>query len=102
MDKDPKTMEPADWLRYLAGELSDKGNVQCGENLRWAAARIQQLEARNAELEAEVEKLREGYREAIDDIDSWGAYASNYFQQKHDLEGCIKMHEKALTAGEVD
>lgn len=29
---------------------------------------------------------------AADDIESWGCYASEYFQEKHDLEGSINFY----------
>ena len=44
----------------------------------------------------EIERLRGKYEEAISDIAEWGAYASEFFQNKHDLEGCIKGHLAAL------
>ena len=36
--------------------------------------------------------------EARDDVQSWGAYASEYFQKKHDLAGHFHKYEKAITA----
>jgi hypothetical protein len=36
--------------------------------------------------------------EAADAIDSWGSYASGYFQVKHDLEGDISKAKSAITA----
>lgn len=48
-----------------------------------------------ADLEAENTRLREALTAAADDIESWGAYASYFFQQKHDLQGAI---DKARTA----
>ena len=47
-------------------------------------------------LEQENERLREKYEEAISDIAEWGAYAPEFFQNKHDLEGCIEKHRAAL------
>jgi hypothetical protein len=43
----------------------------------------------NAGLRAEVGRLRESLSEAADEIESWGAYASEYFQQKHSLDGTV-------------
>ena len=48
-----------------------------------AAAELRRLHEVNAEL---VEALRE----AADEIDSWGSYASDYFRIKHDLAGSIR------------
>ena len=46
---------------------------------------------------AERNRLRHLLAEAADDIESWGAYASEYFQQKHDLAGCVAKYRNALT-----
>jgi hypothetical protein len=35
-------------------------------------------------------------KDARDDIESWGAYATDYFQDKWDLEGCIKRYDEVL------
>jgi hypothetical protein len=43
----------------------------------------------NAELKAECEALRILLLEAAEEIDTWGAYASDYFQEKHDLAGRV-------------
>lgn len=55
----------------------------------------------NAELRAEVEALRKWLLEAAEEIDTWGSYASDYFQEKHGLRGCVdKFHAAALGQGE--
>jgi hypothetical protein len=43
-----------------------------------------------------ITKLEAGYREAISDIADWSAYASDYFQEKHDLAGCLARHRALL------
>ena len=48
----------------------------------------------------EIERLREKYEEAIDDIEEWGAYASEYFQEKWELKECIEQHRAALKEAE--
>jgi len=49
--------------------------------------------------EREALKLAlEALEEAADAIDSWGSYASGYFQVKHDLEGDISKAKSAITA----
>ena len=48
----------------------------------------------------EIERLREKYEEAIDDIEEWVAYASEYFQEKWKLKECIEQHRAALKEGE--
>ena len=55
----------------------------------------------NAELKAEVEELRKSLLDAAEEIDAWGSYASDYFQEKHDLAGCVaKFHAAAMGKGE--
>ena len=48
----------------------------------------------------EIERLREKYEEAIDDIEEWGAYAPEYFQEKWKLKECIEQHRAALKEAE--
>lgn len=48
-------------------------------------------------LRHRVGELEAGYAVAIEDIDSWAAYAPEYFQRKHDLSGCVKRHKKILS-----
>ena len=47
--------------------------------------------------DAEIERLRAVLVEARDDVGSWGAYASPYFQEKWDLEGNIARIDAALS-----
>ena len=42
-------------------------------------------------------KLRELLDEAVQEIEAWGAYASDYFQQKHDLAGTVARFKAALS-----
>ena len=49
------------------------------------------------EAEAEIERLRAQLVEAIEDIESWGAYAEDYFKEKWDFAGCVERHKSALT-----
>jgi hypothetical protein len=49
-----------------------------------------------ADLAAENGRLRELLREAVEDIESWAGYASEYFQDKHDLAGCLARYRAAL------
>lgn len=41
------------------------------------------------EAAKEIERLRAALSEAIDMVQDWGGYASEYFQQKHDLPGQV-------------
>lgn len=58
--------------------------------------RIEELEQRLAEAQNTVNALREGYAACLVDLESWATYASDYFQQKHDLQGNIKNHQDTL------
>ena len=69
-------------------EMIDALDVQAGS--------IEAVQAANQRLAAERDKLRtqnqalvEALEDATDEIESWGAYASEYFQEKHDLAGNV-------------
>lgn len=47
------------------------------------------------ELREENKRLRGLLAEAADCVADWGAYASDYFQRKHDLAADIKRFRKA-------
>lgn len=46
-------------------------------------------------MACEIDKLRILIADAADDIEAWGAYASEYFQQKHDLAGNVAKYREA-------
>ncbi|WP_236166669.1 hypothetical protein [Pseudomonas juntendi] len=49
------------------------------------------------QLRAENDGLRKALLEASEEVATWGAYASEYFQEKHDLAGCVaKIHAAAM------
>lgn len=49
------------------------------------------------QLKSENEALRNSLIEASEEIAAWGSYASDYFQDKHDLAGCVeKFHSFAV------
>ncbi|MGN8278135.1 hypothetical protein, partial [Pseudomonas sp. SMN5] len=55
------------------------------------------LEEVALELLAENEVLRKMLVDASEEVATWGAYASEYFQQKHNLAGCVaKFHDAAM------
>lgn len=78
MNKQPEALRLADILESWKGVVSNE-----------AAAELRRLHEVNAEL---VEALRE----AADEIEGWGAYASPYFQEKHDLEGSVAAVHTAI------
>jgi hypothetical protein len=51
-------------------------------------------------LEDRVRVLEAALTEAIDDIEEWGAYASDYFKDKHGLAECVAKHRAALASKE--
>lgn len=53
---------------------------------------------RVALAETQVEQLRAALAEAREDVASWGAYASDYFQEKWDLAGDLARIDAALEA----
>jgi hypothetical protein len=50
----------------------------------------------NAKWEAENKRLREALENAADDLEHWGAYASDYFKKKWNLQGDIDAARAAL------
>lgn len=64
--------------------------------LRRLHAYVEAVQARLDEERALNEELIAALREAADDIESWGAYAGEYFQEKHDLKGSVNRARTAL------
>ena len=60
---------------------------------------IVKIQKQNSRKINRIFALIEGYQEAIEDIQSWAAYATDYFQHKHDLKGCIARHQQILKKG---
>ena len=59
---------------------------------------FESLAAERDRLKAECEGLRESLTHAADEVESWGSYASDYFQQKHDLAGTVlKVRQAAVS-----
>jgi hypothetical protein len=78
-------------------------NAMTAENLRNKGEIAAELAARDnriTELEVRAAALAMGYAEAIEDIADWACYADEYFQQKHDLAGCLKDHRDRLAAAQ--
>lgn len=61
-----------------------------------AVEHIADLTAKLAEAEAWLRELQGSYAEAIDDIQDWAGYASDYFRDKYQLAATIERHETAL------
>lgn len=55
------------------------------------------VEQERDQLKTENEALRKALLEASEEVATWGEYASEYFQKKHDLAGCVaKIHAAAM------
>lgn len=44
--------------------------------------------------------LLEALKEAVEDIEAWAGYASDYFRNKHDLQGTLEKHRAAIAQAE--
>ena len=66
-----------------------------------AGEAIAAYEAALAAKDAEIERLRLALKEAREMVAHWGAYASEYFQDKHDLPGDLGELD-AVLAGDPD
>lgn len=59
---------------------------------------LMRAEAERDAALAELARLRALLLEASEEIAAWGAYASDYFQEKHGLEACVaKFHDAAMS-----
>jgi hypothetical protein len=87
-----------EWLQ-IEGMPIESQFIKDGERF-YLAADVDAREAQGTAViqaqRAKLEKLEKALREAIEDIESWAAYASEYFQEKHDLAGCLAKHRKTL------
>ncbi len=61
-----------------------------------AIAAIPETVARIASLEAEVERLKAGYHDCLEDLICCGCQLDDYFQQKYGLDAAVKKHTEAL------
>ena len=76
-------------LRHAAAQFLAFDSGADAQAIRDAAATIERLQAENQALRAEL-------RFARDEVDDWGAYASDYFKTKHDLAGTLARLDAAL------
>ena len=94
-----------EWDRAAAAQDSVREHMAMVVQLKAEVAGLrtgyEAYERVNAELKAEVDGLRKSLLDAAEEIDAWGSYASDYFQEKHDLAGCVaKFHAAAMGKGE--
>ena len=87
MSEQPKPLRIADALKASWGAL-EMDDVD-----REAEAELRRLHAVNAEL-------LEALKDAVNAIEHWGIYASDYFQQKWDLQSDINAARAAIARAE--
>jgi hypothetical protein len=59
------------------------------------------IEALTAKVEEAERRLNEYAKDALDDLDNWSGYASEYFQEKHDLDGARQKWLDRIAASTV-
>ena len=80
-----------EWENKAATWLASPEAARRLDGYRELAQRLNAAESVNAQL---VEALEE----AADDIESWGAYATEYFQKRHNLQGAVNKARAAIAA----
>lgn len=76
--------------------LAPHPRVADGASVMYRAGQIRALFVALAAKNAEIERLRGALKGARDDMAAWGAYATEYFQEKHDLPGDLAKIDAAL------
>ncbi|MNC21756.1 hypothetical protein D3C75_697400 [compost metagenome] len=86
-------------IARLKAEI-DRLRLAEGDAMTYKAG-MENVAQQRDQLKAENEALRKALLEASEEIETWGAYASPYFQEKYDLSGCVeKFHAAAMGKGE--
>jgi hypothetical protein len=80
---------PAEAARWWHDNLDRKAPAGCVAALGIALDDMDMLRA-------EIERLRDGLEGAIECVESWAAYAPDYFKTKHDLAGELQRLRKLL------
>lgn len=70
----------------LSGSPTHGGLAGHVGRLRTQAAQTDAAQSTIAELRGQVERMREALAEAIESVEDWAGYASEYFRQKHGLK----------------
>jgi len=73
-------------------------DIAMAELLEEAAAALAEKEAENERLRKALEASASALDEAMEDVEHWGAYAGEYFQDKHDLDGDLSRISEQATA----
>lgn len=77
-------------------DMQSYGNMLPETRRIWTAWLIGFTQQETATVEADNARLQEALAEAIEEIEDWGSYASEYFQEKHDLKGRVNKLRKEL------
>jgi hypothetical protein len=79
--------------------MISEGWRQCAQGQRTSQHCAVAEQARRDERLLKVNaQLLEALEEAADDIEAWGAYATEYFQKRHDLLGAVNKARAAIAA----
>jgi hypothetical protein len=70
-------------------DRTQPANIYAPEDVRHECARCETLQA-------EIDRLREALEAAREDVAHWGNYASDYFKEKHDLDGDLARIDATL------
>jgi ABC-type transporter Mla subunit MlaD len=70
--------------------------------LEQTAEKLGAAKARISTLEALTDQLAEALRDAMENMDGWASYASDYFRMKHNLSGDLAEIARAIAAAEAD
>lgn len=95
-DYHDQCMEESDaGLYYLASEvdarIADLELIKEGSD-----ERMRMLLTEAVEYRARIAELEKALREAIECVEMWSGYASEYFRDKHDLAGDLKRLRSVL------
>lgn len=85
-------------LSVLAEDDGDRYPAHVKKLAEAAASRIAALEVQLAEARKALEASASALDEAREDVEHWGSYAGEYFQNKHDLEGDLDRIAKQASA----
>ena len=88
--------EAADRINWLESSIAEWRSVALAYSREAEAARatssslLDQVAALKAERDAAVKLAQDYAREAYEDVQNWGAFASGYFQIEWNLEGDLQ------------
>jgi len=104
MTTQPEALRLADWIE---SDMSCQGDAEIAAELRRLHDELAESqkwrdreEARAERAEAQRDELLYALKDATNAIEHWGAYASDYFQQKWDLQSDINAARAAIARAE--